>query len=274
MPGTAYTDPGAMSRQIDIWDRPPGAAPVLVAAGVYAQLTGVDNTTQSPSAPALGQNTAWPRLMGQQVSLMTVQIVIRYIAGLKSRMFAIYNDPDNGPMILDFDRVVDPDFHKVELHILAFVRADGVDPFDALLTSTLDVLQRDTSNGDKHGFSDPTFTKVATGIPCRVAMGKVAPKGREERAKAKLAIAYREVYIRPWFLDPAPDGSFIPFTVISGVTYNTQPLTHNHAFLIPSSTAVNSNNEPVPGEIYDITDIDNPGLEHHHLEVSCQVILP
>lgn len=269
-----YTDPGAMDRQIDIWDRPPNSMPVLFASGVYAQILGVSNTTVSPAAPALGQNTVWPRLDGQQISVITHQIVIRYMAGLKSRMYLIYNDPDNGPRKFEIDRIVDPDEHKVQLNILAFERADGIDPFDALLTSTLDILERDTSAGDKRGISDPTFNTVATGIPCRVAMTKVTARGKEERAKSKLAVAYRDIYIRPWFADLSPDGSFIPYTVVSGVTYNTQPLTHNHFFLVPSSTAVNSNNEPIPGELYDITEIDNPGLQHHHLEVCCHVVIP
>jgi hypothetical protein len=272
--GTVYTDPGLMSRQIDLWDRPPNAAPALIFSGIYAQILGVSNTTQSPVAPALGQNTAWPRLPGPQISQITHQIVIRYLPGLKSRMYIVYTDPDNGPRVFDIDRIVDPDEHKVELRILAFERADGMDPFDAFLISTLDILQRENAPGDKRGISSPTLTPVASALPCRVAMGKVASKGKEERAKAKLALAYREVYLRPWFADSSPDGSFFPYTVVSGITYNTQPLTHNHFFLIPSASSVNVNNEPVPGELYDIDEINNPGLAHHHLEVSCQVILP
>jgi hypothetical protein len=273
MASIKYTDPGQMDRVIDIWDRPPNSPPVLFAPGIFAQITATASTSASPTAPALGQVTAWPRLTGQQVALCAYQIVIRYLAGMKSRMFAIYNDPDNGPLILDFDHVVDPDFHKVQLNILAFARADGADAFDYELTSTLDILQRDTATGDKRGMSDPTFATVASNIACRVAMGQVAPKGHEDRAKSKLAMAYREVYIRPWFADASPDGSYIPFTVVGGVTYNTQPLTHNHFFLIPSAAALNSNNQPIPGELYDITEIDNPGLEHHHLEVQCQIIV-
>ena len=269
-----YTDPGAMDRQVDIWDRPPNAMPVLFAAGVFAQILGVSNTTQSAASPALGQNTTWPRLDGQQISTITHQIAMRYLPGMKSRMFLIYNDPDNGVRKFEIDRIVDPDERKVQLNILAFERADGVDPFDALLTSTLDILERDTSAGDKRGISDPTFNTLATGVACRVAMGKVAAKGVEDRAKAKLTVAQREVYIRPWYADPSPDGSAFPYTVVSGVTYNTQPLTHNHFFLIPSSTSVNSSGQPVPGELYDIIEINNPGLQHHHLEVSCQVVIP
>jgi hypothetical protein len=271
--GIVYTDPGLMSRQIDLWDRPPNAPPVLVFSGIYSQILGVSNTTQSPVAPALGQNTAWPRLPGPQISQITHQIVIRYLPGLKSRMYIVYTDPDNGPRVFDIDRIVDPDEHKVELRILAFERADGADPFDAFLISTMDILERDTSAGDKLGMSSPAFNTVASGIACRVGMGKVAPKGKEERAKSKLAMAYREVYLRPWFSDPSPDGSFFPYTVVSGVTYNTKPLTHDHFLQIPSASSVNANNEPVPGELYDIDEINNPGLAHHHLEVSCQVIL-
>ena len=80
--------------------------------------------------------------------------------------------------------------------------------------------------------------------------------------------------MRPWYRDPAPNGSYAPFTVVSGVTYNTQPLSHNNWFLIPSSTSVNSKNEAIPGEQYDILEIKNPGLASQYLEVSCEVVLP
>jgi hypothetical protein len=270
-----YVDPGSMDKTIDIWDRPPNAPPVLFASGIPAQLLPVASTSASTSAPALGQNTAWPHLVGgPQLAIVGMSIIIRYLAGVKSRMYAIYNHPDNGPMIFDFDRVWDPDFHQQQLNIVAFQRADGADPFDALLTSTLDVLERDTTTGDKRGMSSPAFNTIASNIPCRVAMGQVAPAGKEDRAKMKIALAYRKVYIRPWFADPSPDGTYVPFYVYNGVTYNTQPLTHDHFFLIPSASAVNSNNQPIPGEYYDVTDIDNPGLVHHHLEVACQVIIP
>ena len=269
-----YTNPGLMDRQVDIWDRPPNALPVLVATGVYSQITGVSTNTASAASPSLGQNTVWPRIVGQEVPQVSHAIVIRYRAGMKSRMFFIYNDPDNGPRRFDIDRIVDPDEHKVQLNILAIERCDGADPFDALLTATADILIRNGAVGDKRGISDPTFITIDTGIPCRVAPNKVAPKGKEDRGKAKLAIAYREVYLRPWFVDPSPDGSYVPYTVVASVTYNTQPLTHDHWLLIPSSTAVNSNGEPIPGEYYDIEEIDNPGLAHHHLEVMCELVLP
>src|SRR4051812_34943007 len=113
MAGILYTDPGQMSRQIDIWDRPPNSAPALLFSGIYAQILGVSNTTQSPVSPSLGQNTAWPRLPGPQISQITHQIVIRYLPGMKSRMYIVYADPDNGPRIFDIDRIVDPDEHKV-----------------------------------------------------------------------------------------------------------------------------------------------------------------
>lgn len=189
-------------------------------------------------------------------------------------MFIMHHHPDDGLVRYDIDRSVDVDGRRVQLTILTFKRADGADPFDAELVTTLDVMTRDTASGDERGISDPAFTIVATGIPCRVAEGKAAQKGKEARSKTTVAVAYREVYMRPWFLDPAPNGSFVPYTVVSGVTYNTQALTHNHWLLIPSSTARNSNNEPIPGDQYDIIDIDNPGLLNHHLEVFCEIVLP
>src|ERR1700680_4610218 len=124
------------------------------------------------------------RTQGQDVSLVTHKVIIRYMPGLKSRMFLVYNDHDNGIRRFDIDRIVDIDEQKFQLDILAHERCDGADPFDALLTSTADILVRDRAAGDRRGMSDPAFTSVATGIPCRVAANKVAPKGKEDRAKS------------------------------------------------------------------------------------------
>lgn len=267
-----YTDPGEMNRQVDIWDQPLVGAPVLVAAGVYAKIVGVQSNTLSPMASSLGQQTAWPRLDGARVAMNTHTITIRYQTGLKSRMFLIYNDPDNGARRFDIDRIVDPDEQKVELIILAIERNDGADAFDAQLNNTADVLVRDTSSGDKRGMSSPAFTTIASAVPCRVAEGNAIPRGKELIAKSKVAIAYREVFMRPWFLDPSPDGSYVPYHVVFGVTYNTKPLTHDHWLLVPSASARNSNNQATPGEYYDVFDIDNPGIAHHHLEVWARVV--
>lgn len=270
----AYTDPGQRNKLIDIYDRPPNSLPVIFQTGIYAKIEGVSSTTPSQASTELNQNIVWPRLVGQDMSLITHKVNIGYIAGLKSRMYIVYDDPDNGPRRFDIDRIVDPDEQKVELQILALERVDGADPFDAMLTSTLDILERDTAPGDELGISDPTFATIATGIPCRIAQGKGVERGKESRSKTTTAIAYREVYMRPWYRDPAPNGSYVPFTVLSGVTYNTQGLTHNHWFLVPSSASLNSNHEAVPGEQYDILEIKNPGLASQYLEVSCEVVLP
>jgi hypothetical protein len=79
-----YVDPGSMDKTIDIWDRPPNSLPVLFASGIAAQLLPVASTTQSTAAPALGQATSWPRLPGPQIALVTMSIIIRYLAGVKS----------------------------------------------------------------------------------------------------------------------------------------------------------------------------------------------
>ena len=122
-----YTDPGLMNRLIDIWDQPSqnqnsGAPqdPVLFASGIYAQITGVWATTQAR------------KLNQQVVSELSHKIVIRYMAGLRTRMFILYNDPDSTddqdnvvPRRFDIDRIIDPDEQKVELTILAIERNDG-----------------------------------------------------------------------------------------------------------------------------------------------------
>lgn len=109
-----------MDRQIDIYDQPSDPNPdgtkkdpVLFASGVYAAITGVDSTTEAS------------RLKEQVVVKITHRVTIRYMPGLKSRMFIQYNDPDAGPRRFDIDRIVDPDEHKFELRILAIERNDG-----------------------------------------------------------------------------------------------------------------------------------------------------
>ena len=156
----------------------------------------------------------------------------------------------------------------------------SADPFDSTLILTADVLVRDTSAGDGYGLADTGFTTIATGIPCLVTSGSTAGRGKEFRAKSKESILYREVLMRPWYLDPAPDGSYVPYWVVNGITYNTQPLTHQHWLLIPSTTKLNANGEATPGDYYDIIDpqpiydVQSPALLIHHLEVLCQLVEP
>ncbi len=127
-----YTDPGLMDRQIDVWDQPsepnPDGSkpdPVLFAAGVYAQILGVLATTEAT------------RLKEQVVSKLTHKVTMRYMVGIRGRMFLLYKDPDATAASdttlpawqqgrrFDIDRCVDPDEHKFELWILAIERNDG-----------------------------------------------------------------------------------------------------------------------------------------------------
>jgi hypothetical protein len=148
------------------------------------------------------------------------------------------------------------------------------DPFDQTLISTADVLLRDASGGDAYGLPDTTFIAQMTSVPCLVISGSAAGKQKEMREKSKETVTYREVQMRPWFLDPSPDGSYVPYAVVGGTTYNTQPLTHNHWLRVPSQAVLNANGQPTPGDMYDIIDVQNPGMANHHLEVWCQVVLP
>src|ERR1700678_2227046 len=100
------------------------------------------------------------------------------------------------------------------------------DPFDSLLTLTASILERVASSAGGYGGA-PSFTIIATGVPCRVATFSV-PADKEMLARAKEDIAFKKVYMRPWFLDPSPDGSYVPNWTVAGVTYNTEPLTHDN----------------------------------------------
>jgi hypothetical protein len=133
------------------------------------------------------------------------------------------------------------------------------DPFDSLLNATLAVLERDLAgSGNAYGLNNPSFTTLFEGWPCRVATMAVPPD-REFLAKSKEHIAFRKVFLRPWFADQSPDGSYQPNHVIGATTYNTEPLTSDNWLLIA-------------GENYNIFELRNPGLLFHHLEASCRVI--
>lgn len=267
-----YVAVGALDRQVDIWDQPTNALPSLVAAGVWAEIKTMARPSLSPVSTSLGQTEVWPRLAGQDVSQVVHMVTIGYRPGLLSRMFLVYNDPDNGPRRFDIDHFVDTDEHKFELRIIAVERKDGTDVFDTLLITTADILTRDTAAGDSRGMSNPAFTTVASNIPCRVAEGLPVPRGKELLAKAKVAISYRAVFMRPWFADPSPDGSYFPFWVNGGVTYNTKPLTHDNWLLIPSASVLNSLGKATTGEYHDIFDIDNPGGANQYLEIWARLI--
>jgi hypothetical protein len=136
------------------------------------------------------------------------------------------------------------------------------DPFDQLLAAaktTATVMQRDLAGtGDGYGLNSPSFTALATGVPCRVGILGVPPD-KEFLAKSKEHIAFRKVLLRPWFADPSPDGSYQPNHAVGATTYNTEPLTGFNWFLID-------------GEMYNIFELRNPSFLFHHFEALCRVI--
>ena len=133
------------------------------------------------------------------------------------------------------------------------------DPFDLLLNLTATVQVRDLAgSGDAYGKNSPTFSTVATGIACAIGLLSVGTD-REYLAKSKEGIAFRKVLLRPWYQDASPDGSWVPYHVVSAVTYNTEPLSHDHWLLIN-------------GENYDIFEVRNPGGRNHHFEALCRLI--
>lgn len=176
-----------------------------------------------------------------------------------------------------------------------------IDPFDSLLNQLASVLTRDTATGDAYGLSDPAFTTIATGVPCRVSSGSVGID-KELMAGSKEDIAFKKVFMRPWF-----DGS-------------GNPLTHDHWLLITVSSkaptpdfpniegtrdgaspgyflnieGLPDDPVPIPGNflniegspddpaliqpgvtnMYDIFEVRDPGGMGHHLEVVCRLVEP
>lgn len=119
------------------------------------------------------------------------------------------------------------------------------DPFDLLLIARAAVMLRVASSAGGYG-GTASFTTLATGVPCRVAEDSV-PTDKEFLAKSKEGIAYKKVFLRPWF------------------DSDNNPLNHDHWFQI----TVNGNTN-----MYDIFSIHDPGGMGHHLEVECRVVDP
>jgi SPP1 family predicted phage head-tail adaptor len=116
-----YTPLGDMRLLVDFWDQETTANPdgstqdaTEFAGGVYAKIESLWATTQA-------------RMQRQQaVTETTHRITIRYMPGLRTRMFILYNDPDTAnPRRFDIDSINDPDEMTVELQILAIERNDG-----------------------------------------------------------------------------------------------------------------------------------------------------
>lgn len=110
-----------MDRVVDFWDQSPSPEPdgplpdaTQFAFGVFAKIESLWTTTQAK------------RLSQQILPETTHRITIRYMPGLRSSMFILYDDPDTtAPRRFDIDSINDPDEKKVELQILAIERNDG-----------------------------------------------------------------------------------------------------------------------------------------------------
>jgi len=115
-----YTPIGSMNRLIDFMDPASGRnsdgtfpTPVAFATGVPAAIEGLWSTSQVTRATQ------------QVVATVTHRITIRYMPGLRTRMFVVYHDPDNGDRTFSIDQIIDPDELKVELRLLCIERNDG-----------------------------------------------------------------------------------------------------------------------------------------------------
>lgn len=136
------------------------------------------------------------------------------------------------------------------------------DPFDAMLISSATVLVRDIADtADAYGTSDPTFSNATPGsgsgfggttlnsvnpAPCRVALGK--GKVKEFKSDKKVAVNYREVFMRPWYDSTGKLIGPHHWLQISGV----------------DGTSI----------LYQIIQVDNPSGLNHHLEVWCEIYQP
>jgi hypothetical protein len=128
-----------------------------------------------------------------------------------------------------------------------------IDPFDALLISSATILVRDAGEtADAYGTSDPTFTNATPGgiytnpVACRVSLGK--GRAKQFKADKKVAINFREIFMRPWF------------------DANGNPISTNHWLQISGVDGTN--------RLYQIFQVDNPGGMGHHFEVWATLYQP
>ena len=128
-----------------------------------------------------------------------------------------------------------------------------IDPFDALIVSSATVLVRDASDSaDAYGTSSPSFSNATPGtnyvnpLACRVSLGK--GRAKEFKDIKKVAINYREIFIRPWY------------------DSNGNPISPHHWLQITGVDGTNT--------LYQIFQVDNPGGMGHHFELWCYIYQP
>lgn len=106
-----------------------------------------------------------------------------------------------------------------------------VDTFDKMMTSVGDILEYQAGDGDDYGRRPKAnYTTFMAGVACRVSI--ITTRGTQTLQERGQTTIIRKAYMRP----------------------QAQPIT-DEQFL------------RVSGIIYRITQVDNPGLLNHHLEL-------
>lgn len=115
-----YTPVGDMVSQVRFMDPGTGLntdgsqpTPTIFATGVYAKIEGIWSTTRASQLPQ------------QIVTQVTHRITVRYMPGLRTRMFIEFDDVDAGTRTFTIEQIIDPDEKKVELRMLCMERNDG-----------------------------------------------------------------------------------------------------------------------------------------------------
>lgn len=125
------------------------------------------------------------------------------------------------------------------------------DPFDTLLTDTVNVLRKVQyvpGQGDAYGIPDQSFVTVLSSWPARVSTQKGGQEYKQGKESAKNTFL---VFMRPPVLtQPAPDNvlnthHWLAFTDEQGATH-----------------------------VLNITAVNDPSFLGHHLECKCEEYLP
>jgi hypothetical protein len=137
----------------------------------------------------------------------------------------------------------------------------GRDKFDSLLNSACSVWKKDSTSTTSYGQPIETFVKLADDVACYAekTSGKELSVPPAPVSETSTAIETWMIFMRPLSVDDPP-----------------VPLNNHHYLQIkkPGDPTLDPNNALSGAVIFNITDVDDPGLAGHHYEVAATVLRP
>jgi hypothetical protein len=135
------------------------------------------------------------------------------------------------------------------------------DPFDSVLHMRCSVWKKVTTSETGYGQPIERFEMLVDDVPCFVEQqsGKELNVPPAPASETSLGIATYLVFLRPLSVD-------VPAV----------PLNNHHFLQVrrPDDWTLDPNDPNSGAVMYNITDVDNPGMLDHHYEVMATVIKP